>query len=45
VIHVAQGETTTGAVVFQVPDAIKVLQVQWSAASGFGSTVQWDARR
>jgi len=44
-INVARGETTTGAVVFQVPDRIKVTKVQWTAASGFGSTVQWDARR
>jgi hypothetical protein len=43
-INVAQGDTTTGAVVFQVPDGIKVTSVQWSAASGFGSTVQWDVR-
>lgn len=44
-IHVAQGETTTGAVTFQVPDGIKVMKIQWTAASGFGSTVQWDVRR
>jgi hypothetical protein len=44
-IHVAQGETTTGAVVFQVPDGIKAVRVQWSAASGFGNTVQWNVRR
>ena len=44
-INVAQGETTTGAVVFQVPDGIKVTRVQWSAASGFGSTVQWNTQR
>jgi hypothetical protein len=44
-INVAQGDTTTGAVVFQVPDGIKVTKVQWTAASGFGSTVQWDVRR
>jgi hypothetical protein len=43
-IKVAQGDTTTGAVVFQVPDGIKVTEVQWSASSGFGSTVQWDVR-
>jgi hypothetical protein len=43
-IHVAQGDTTTGAVVFQVPDGIKVTEVQWSASGGFGSTVQWDVR-
>jgi hypothetical protein len=44
-INVAQGEITTGAVVFQVPAGVKVTRVQWSAASGFGSTVQWDVRR
>jgi len=44
-IKVAQGDTTTGAVVFQLPDGIKVTEVQWSASAGFGSTVQWDVRR
>jgi hypothetical protein len=44
-IHVAQGETTTGAVTFQVPDGVKVAKVQWTAGSGFGSTVQWDVSR
>ena len=29
-IQVAQGETTTGAVVFQVPDGVKVAKVQWT---------------
>jgi hypothetical protein len=29
---------------FQVPDRVKVTEVQWTAASGFGSTVQWDVR-
>jgi hypothetical protein len=43
-IHVAQGETATGAVVFQVPDGVKVSEVQWAAGDGFGSTVQWDVR-
>lgn len=43
-INVAQGDTTTGAVVFQVPDGIKMTEVQWSASAGFGSTVQWDVR-
>lgn len=43
-INVAQGDTTTGAVVFQVPDGIKVTEVQWSTSAGFGSTVQWDVR-
>ena len=40
-INVAQADTTTGAVVFQVPDGISIKQVQWSSAAGFGSTVQW----
>ena len=44
-IHVAQGQTATGAVVFQVPEGIKVVKVQWAAGGGFGSTVQWDVRR
>lgn len=39
-IHVAQGQTVTGSVVFQVPDGVKVTEVQWTAGSG--STVQWD---
>ena len=43
-INVAQGGTSTGAVVFQVPDGVKVREVQWTAASGFGSTVQWQVR-
>ncbi len=42
-IKVAQGESTTGAVTFQVPNGVKVSKVQWSASSGFGSTVQWNA--
>lgn len=40
-IQVAQGETATGAVVFQVPDGVKVAEVQWTGG-GFGSAVQWD---
>ena len=43
-VHVAQGDTVTGSVTFQVPDGVKVTEVQWSAASGFSSTVQWDVR-
>jgi len=42
-IHVAQDETVTGSVTFQVPDGIDVLKIQW-AASGSGSTVQWNVR-
>jgi hypothetical protein len=40
-IHVAQGETETGAVVFQLPDGVKVANVQWTPGM-FGSTVQWN---
>jgi hypothetical protein len=41
VIHVAQGETVTGSVTFQLPNALAVSTVQWTALSGFGSTVEW----
>ena len=41
-IHVAQGDTVTGAVTFQVPSGITVSKAQWGALSGFGSTVEWD---
>ena len=41
VIHVAQGETVTGSVTFQVPNGVTVSTVQWTALSGFGSTVEW----
>lgn len=41
-INVAQGEKVKGAVTFQLPIGVKVTRVQWSAASGFGSTVQWN---
>jgi hypothetical protein len=43
-IQVAQGETVTGSVTFQVPDAVKVSEVQWSPAA-FGSAVQWKVHR
>ncbi len=43
-IKVAQGGITTGAVVFQVPDGIKVIGVPWSALAGFGFTVQREVR-
>jgi hypothetical protein len=42
VIHVAQGDTVTGSVTFQVPVGVTVSKVQWSALSGFGSMVEWD---
>ena len=41
VIHVAQGDTVTGAVTFRVPDGVTVSKVQWNTLSGFGSTVEW----
>lgn len=41
-IHVAQGDTVTGAVTFQVPDGVTVSKVQWTALSGFGLTVEWN---
>jgi hypothetical protein len=37
-IHVAQGQTVKGSVVFQVPDGVKVTQVQWTPGY-FGSAV------
>ena len=43
-IHVPQGQTVTGSVAFQVPDGVKVAEVQWTPGS-FGSAVQWEARR
>ena len=41
-INVAQGDSTAGAVTFQVPTGVKASKVQWSTSSGFGSTVQWN---
>lgn len=43
-INVAEGDTATGAVTFQVPTGVKVSKVQWTAGGGFGSTVQWSAK-
>lgn len=40
-VDVAQGDTVTGAVTFQVPTGVAVSKVQWSSGGGFGSTVQW----
>ncbi len=45
VIHVAQGDTVTGAVTFQLPERVKVAKVQWGVSSNFGSVVQWNVRR
>ena len=41
-IHVAQGDTVTGSVTFQVPNGVAVSKVQWTALSGFGTTVEWN---
>lgn len=41
-IQAAQGDTTVGAVNFQVPDGVKVAKIQWT--EGSGSTVQWNVR-
>ena len=40
-IQVSTGETVTGSVTFQLPKDVKVSTVQWTALSGFGSTVEW----
>jgi hypothetical protein len=44
VIQVPQGETVTGSVTFQLPNGVAVSKVQWTALSGFGSTVEWIVR-
>jgi hypothetical protein len=41
-IHVSKGQTVTGTVTFQIPDGVKLAKGQWTSASGFGSTVQWN---
>lgn len=43
-VHAAPGETTIGAITFQVPTGVKVSKVQWSTFSSFGvqSIVQWN---
>jgi hypothetical protein len=41
-IRVAQGETVTGSVTFQLPKAVPVTRVRWTALSGFGSAVEWN---
>ena len=41
-IRVAQGETVTGSVTFQVPNGVTVSRVRWTALSGFGSKVEWN---
>ncbi len=41
-IHVAQGETVTGSVTFQVPNGVTVSTVRWTALSGFGTRVEWN---
>jgi hypothetical protein len=41
-IHVSKGQTVTGTVTFQIPTTVKVTKAEWTSASGFGSTVQWN---
>jgi hypothetical protein len=41
-IHVAQGDTVTGAVTFQVSAGVMVSKLQWRALSGFGQMVEWN---
>jgi len=41
-IHVAQGDTVTGSVTFQVPTGVRVSMVQWNSLSGSGPTVEWN---
>jgi len=41
-IHVAPGNTVTGAVTFEVPDGVTISKIQWTALSGFGSMVEWN---
>jgi hypothetical protein len=43
-IHVAQGDTVTGEVTFEIPDGVRVAKVQWTSQDGLGSTVQWNAQ-
>ena len=42
-IHVAERETVSGSVAFQVPNGVELLKVQWTA-SGHGSAVRWEVR-
>lgn len=42
VIHVAPGDTVTGAVTFELPQYIEVVHVSWTAGDGLGPVV-WDA--
>jgi hypothetical protein len=42
VIHVAQGDTVTGAVTFQLPQYIKVVTIRWVGSDGLGSSVYWN---
>jgi hypothetical protein len=39
VIHVAQGDTVTGAVTFELPQYIEVAQVGWAASDGLAPVV------
>jgi hypothetical protein len=41
VILASMGQTVTGSVTFQLPNGVQVSTVQWTALSGYGSTVEW----
>jgi len=41
-IKVAQGDSATGAVTFQVPNGVTITKVQWSPGGGIGTTVEWN---
>jgi hypothetical protein len=38
---VSAAGTVTGSVTFQLPKDVNISTVQWTALSGFGSTVEW----
>jgi hypothetical protein len=41
-IHAAQGDTVVGAVTFQLPQFVTVMEVLWTADGGSGAAVQWN---
>ncbi len=41
-IRLAQGETVTGAVIFELPDGVKASKIEWTSQNGYGSMAQWD---
>ena len=43
-INIAPGASETGAVAVQMPSAVTVSRVRWSARSGSGSMIAWPVR-